>query len=393
MSAVPSTSVDLEAWNDYTRRAQRLAERLWTPDFPASPQQRALGISHLARQLMCWTSWSVAHADPRRPMFQRQNDLITPWGGPNAENVYRHARVESGRRYRIRGKMNSCEEFMLTVRRGFMHEDQWGTVFQVSASTLGIGEGDDFELLVGGTAEGAIPLPAGAAMVTFREYYFDWRPLEPAVFTIECLDDDAVDPVPLVDAEAVAQQLDRAIDGAEHSIENWNRYMLERRAEGVDNTFAPPHKVSKGLEDARYGFCFWDLEPDQALVVESTVPDARYWSLQLYQLAWYDLVDLVDRQTSLNHRQTVIDADGKFRVVLSHADPGVANWLDVGGRKDGLLTFRWFWQKGNPEITTRVVALGEVDSVLPAGTPRVSATERVEQIRARRAHLAWRFRT
>jgi len=393
MSASPSTSVELEAWTDYTRRAQRLAERLWTPDFAVSPEQRSVGISHLARQLMCWTGWSVAHADPRRPMFQRQNDLITPWGGPNAENVYRHARVEPGRRYRIRGKMNSCEEFMLTVRKGFMHEDQWGTVFQTSATDLGIGEGDTFELLVGGTDEGAIPLPAGAAMVTFREYYFDWRPLEPAVFTIECLDDDAIAAVPLVDASTLARQLDRAIDGAEHSIENWNRYMLDRRAEGVDNTFAPPHVVSKGLEDARYGFCFWDLEPDQALVVESTVPDARYWSLQLYQLAWFDLVDLVDRQTSLNHRQVAIDGDGKFRVVLSHADPGVANWLDVGGRRDGLLTFRWFWQNGNPEITTRVVPVRDVDKVLPDDTVRVTPDERIEQIRARRAHLAWRFRT
>lgn len=230
-------------------------------------------------------------------------------------------------------------------------------------------------------------------MVTFREYYFDWRPLEPAVFTIECLDDDAIDPVPLVDAVAIARQLDRAIDGAEHSIENWNRYMLDRRAEGVDNTFAPPHKVAKGLEDARYGFCFWDLEPDQALVVESTVPDARYWSLQLYQLAWFDLVDLVDRQSSLNHRQMHIDADGRFRVVLSHADPGIANWLDVGGRRDGLLTFRWFWQKGNPDLTTKVVPLDQVRGELPDDVATVTPAERIEQIRARRAHLAWRFRT
>ena len=65
-AATPSTPLELEAWGDYLRRAQKLAERLWHPDFPASPEQRTLGISHLARQLMCWTNWSVAHADPRR---------------------------------------------------------------------------------------------------------------------------------------------------------------------------------------------------------------------------------------------------------------------------------------------------------------------------------------
>ena len=37
--------------------------------------------------------WSLAHQDPRAPMFQRQNDLVLQWGGPNADNIYRHARV------------------------------------------------------------------------------------------------------------------------------------------------------------------------------------------------------------------------------------------------------------------------------------------------------------
>lgn len=393
MTQDPSTAVELDAFGDYLTRAKKLSDRLWSDDFPSSPQQRTLGISHLARQLMCWTNWSVAHADPRRPMFQRQNDLITPWGGPNAENVYRHARVESGRRYRIIGKMHSCEEFMLTVRKGFMHEDQWGTVYQVSATDLGIKEGDDFEILVGGDEDGAIPLPPDSAMVTFREYYYNWRPLEPAVFTIECLDDDAIEPVPLVDAASLARQLDRAIDGAEHSIENWNNYMRNQRAEGEDNTFAPPHKVSKGLADARYSFSYFDIDPTQALVIESTVPDARYWSLQLYQLAWFDLIDMVDRQSSLNHTQVKIDGDGKFRVVLSHADPGVVNWLDIGGRKEGLVTFRFFWGQNEPDISTQLVAVDDVQSLLPPDTTRVTRDERIEQIRARRAHLAWRFRT
>ena len=80
------------------------------------------------------------HADPRRPSFQRQNDLITQWGGPNADNVYRHARVEPGRRYRIRGRMHSCEEFILAVRAGFMHLPTWGTLFEITATDLGIGE-------------------------------------------------------------------------------------------------------------------------------------------------------------------------------------------------------------------------------------------------------------
>ncbi len=165
----------LDAWRDLCRRLELMGERVLSDDFP--PHERVALLEHLAGQAMCWTGWSVFHADAGRPAFQRQNDLVTPWGGPNADNVYRHARVDPGRSYRIRGRMHSCEDFLLTVRAGFMHEPRWGTIHEVSASDLGIRQGDTFELLVGGEstvgppADGTsppprwVPLPDGAAMV------------------------------------------------------------------------------------------------------------------------------------------------------------------------------------------------------------------------------------
>ena len=383
-----------QAWREACQRFERLGERIFDADFPAATDDRVEGVAHVTQQIMSWLSWSVFHADPRRPAFQRQNDLITPWGGPNADNVYRHARVASGRTYRIRGRMHSCEEFILAVRAGFMGQQKWGTLHHLSGSDLGIGRGDEFDFLVGGDAEGAVPLPEGAATVSIREYYFDWRVDEPATFTIECLDDDAIAPRERLGDNELAARIEDAVTGAEHSIEYWNRYMVEHRAEGTDNEFAPPMKLAKGLSDARYRFCFWDLAEDEALVVESNVPDSRYWSFQLYNLAWFELVDPVDRQTSLSHEQVSIDGDGRVRVVVSHRDPGVANWLDAGGRRDGLLTIRWFWPgSSDPDPTTRVVKVGELASDLPPDTVRVDAAQRIAALQERRRHLAWRFRT
>lgn len=391
-TGIGPSSPELAAWHDLTGRAAALGDRLINEDFPSGPADRADGFAHIAQQLICWLGWSVFHADARRPFFQRQNDLVTPWGGPNADNVYRHARVSADRRYRIRGRMNSCEEFMLAVRAGFMHEERWGTLHAVAATDLGIAEGDDFELTVGG-GDADIPLPEGAAMVSIREYYYDWRATEPATFTIECIDDDAVAPAGRLDAATLARRLEAAVTGTEHSIENWNRYLLERRAEGTANTFNPPHRVAKGLAAARYAFCFFDLGPGDALIVETDVPDARYWSFQLYELAWYELIDPYEHQTSLNHRQARVDADGRLRVVVSAQDPGVANWLDTGGRRNGLLTMRWFWPNDDPDPTTRVLPISAVEAALPPDVERVDATGRVGEMQRRRAHLSWRFRT
>jgi len=384
-------SADRAAWDDFCRRLGALGERLQTETFPDAAHDRADGYAHLAEQVLCWTGWSMFHADPRRPAFQRQNDLILQWGGPNADNVYRHARVEAGRRYRIRGRMHSCEEFILAVRAGFMHEPTWGTLHEVTATELRIGEGDEFDFVVGDG--GQVDLPDGALTVSIREYYYDWRPLEPATFTIECIDDDVDVPAPRLTPDDVDLRLTRAIAGIEHSIEYWNTYMLERRAEAPSNTFAPPLKVAKGLDAARYGFCFWDLGDDEALVIASDVPDARYWTFQLYEMGWFELADTVDRQASLNHTQVELDDDGRMHVVLSHDDPGVPNWLDTGGRRGGLLTFRWFWPQGDPTPSAKVVALNELRDHLPAATPAMGGAGRAAALRRRREHLSWRFRT
>ena len=382
---------DQAAWDDLCTRLAALGAGLHDDEFPSSPEDRADGYAHVAEQLLCWAGWSIFHAEPRRPAFQRQNDLITQWGGPNADNVYRHARVETGRRYRVRGRMHSCEQFILAIRAGFMHEPTWGTLVEVTASELGIGEGDEFDFVVGG--DGPVPLPAGAATVSIREYYFDWRAEEPAMFTIECLDDDVDAPAPRRTPDALAPQLDRAITATEHSVGYWNTYMRERQAESSPNTFAPPLKLSKGLDAARYGFCFWDLAPDDALIVETDIPDAPYWTFQLYELGWFELADLVERQASLNHTQVAIDDDARARVVVSERDPGVANWLDTGGRPAGLLTLRWFWPKGDPTPSTRIVPVTDVARHLPPDTATIDAPGRTEVMRRRREHLAWRFRT
>lgn len=381
----------VDAWTAACDRLAAVGRRLAGADFPADDVDRADGVAHVAEQALCWIGWSVFHADPRRPAFERQNDLITQWGGPNADNVYRHARVERGRRYRIRGRMHSCDEFVLAVRAGFMHLETWGTLFEITATDLGLGPGDEIDLLVG--EGGPVPLPEGALSVSIREYYFDWQEAEPATFTIECLDPDADAPGGRTDGTTVARRLDEAVRGVEVSVDYWNTYLRDHQAAHPANSFAPTFGLAKGLDAARYGFCFWDLGPDDALVVEVPRPAARYWSFQLYEMAWFELVDVTERQSSLNHAQLAVDADDRVRVVVSHRDPGVANWLDAAGRRTGLCSFRCFWAEDAPTPTARVVPVTDVASALPEGTVACGPDERLAALRARRRHLAWRFRT
>lgn len=395
MSGSEPDRIEQRAWSEFCARLDAVGASLLADPFPADPSVRAEGFDHLADQVLCWLGWAVGYPDARRPFFMRQNDLVTQWGGPNADNVYRHARIDPALRYRIRGRMHSCEEFILAMRAGFMHQEKWGTLAEHNASDLGIVEGADFEILLGGdgTEQGWLPIPDGAVMCSIREYYFDWRELEPATFTIECL--DGPDHLPRVGAEDFAAKVDDAARGVERSMEYWNRYMLDERALRDDNSFRGSFALEKGLAAARYGFCFWDLGPDDALVIETEIPDARYWSVQLYPEGWFELADPVERITSLNHRQIRVSDDGRLRLVVSHRDPGVDNWLDAGGRQRGLCTLRWFWPRSDaaPDPQATLVGVDEVWAHLPSDTVRVTPGERADALAARRRHLAWRFRT
>ena len=393
MTGSKAPAPELAAWRELCRRIESLGEEVLRAPYPSAPADGPEAIAHLADQVACWLGWAVGHTDTTAPFFQRSNDLVTQWGGPNQDNAYHHARIDASRRYRVSGRMNSCEDFVLTLRAGFMHNEVWGTRATITASERGIGPGDAFEVLLGGA--GGDPawtrIPEGVKIVSLREYYLDWRAAEPAVFTIECLDDVPAPPRP--DGEEVAAKIREALSQVQDSITYWNAYLNEHRAKGRDNAFALPMKLAKGLGVARYAFCFWDLAPDEALCIETDVPDARYWNLQLATLGWFEPVDPIHRITSINQAQARVDSDGRLRAVVAHTDPGVPNWLDTGGHRQGLLTFRWFWPRSDPAPSTRVVKRGELAGWMPPGSPRVDAAARRAEIRARKQHLAWRFRT
>ena len=109
------------------------------PEFPTGAREPAEGIRHLATSAACWLSTAFS-AEKDLGMY-RLNDLLTPWGGPNGDNVYRHARIDDQGTYRLRGHMHSCEEFLLALRIGNMHQAEYGTLGELTATDLGIGPG------------------------------------------------------------------------------------------------------------------------------------------------------------------------------------------------------------------------------------------------------------
>jgi hypothetical protein len=69
------------------------------------------------------------------------------------------------------------------------------------------------------------------------------------------------------------------------------------------------------------------------------------------------------RRTSLNRKQTTLEHDGSFKIVLAASDPGVPNWLDTEGRPSGSVFWRFQLPEGEiAPLETKVVKIGDAKS-------------------------------
>jgi len=114
-------------------------------------------------------------------------------------------------------------------------------------------------------------------------------------------------------------------------------------------------------DNVRYLSGYWRLAPYEALVVDFVADGtADYWNLVIMSI-WEETVDWRERPTSVNRANAVRRADGRVRVVVAHADPGVPNWLDTACHPEGSIALRWFLSTAPlPEADTRVVPLDQI---------------------------------
>ncbi len=167
------------------------------------------------------------------------------------------------------------------------------------------------------------------------------------------------------------------------------------------NRFNPPNAAARGTGGGQstniYAGGVYELEPDEALVIESRVKvPPQYIGFHLSNL-WGESHDFANHQSSLNGHQMEIDADGVLRWVVAHRDPGIANWLDTTGHREGFLVPRWAYSKTPPKaewptIGAKKVPFAEIRQQLPKNVPMVSPDERRKRIRERQLHVQRRYR-
>jgi hypothetical protein len=321
--------------------------------------------------------WGILGGDPLAPMFSPPYPAHRlDWGACNPDGVYRKVLVRDDCAYRIHGRIGNARYFSLDFRPSSHNET-------VTPADLDPDPEGRFEIYVGGREQGLWwPMQPGTHAIVTREFFGNWTEARKARLRIDRI--DGSDRPAHDDSERIVAAF--GVIGR-WMLEGGVRYWLEHTTnilERAENSFLGEfQRKETKLPVVCPGA--WHLAADEALLIELPDPQATYWGLQVASSLVHTL-DFSKSLTSFNNAQAHRDADGTYRLVLAHEDPGVCNWLDTGGLEYGTLFLRCYRAMSPAAPRTTLMKFADLHQAVDA--KRYTTEERRAQISERREGVA-----
>ena len=202
-----------------------------------------------------------------------------------------------------------------------------------------------------------------------------------------------IPPLPIAEAPFVRGTLTALLLGVRGANQQ-ARYMALATTDPDTGELRPPNVLTQPASNAEFlsnqlqSNGYFQLAEDEALVLTIDPVGAGFFTVPVYN-DWTITDDYWNQQTSLNNDQAVANPDGTYTMVVSLADPAVANWVSTGGLSQGIISMRFQDLDPdavrNPSVDSAVVKLADLADYLPAGTVYVTPAERAAQLVARKA--------
>jgi hypothetical protein len=389
------------AWAQWHRTLDEMRAAVEaTPRYRDHPEHRAQAIQSLLEAEAMVHNQVIAPRPERPRCFNRTgwNPDVLALGQPAADGLYGHLLLDGRRSYTLRGRIGEVRIMLLQVYNEVFGHAGYHMLGNYDVSTLAAPDGT-FEITCSAERPDAgpwIPLdPAsGHNFVLVRRFFDDWF-VDMGSLDVEV--HGAAEPWPFTDEAALARRLEAAT--------SYLRYLVVRFTIGLYDFYLDaaggPNRIDysagetipdiAGNPVTYYGWGVIEVGPEDAVIVEQELPDSAYWSFQLGDV-WSRPIEPMHRQSDLNARRAVVDADGRVRAVISRRDPGVPNWLDPGGRSEMVIVTRNYRERSQVAgPVVRTVPFAELREHLPAGTPTITAERRAEALAHRTLGLSRLF--
>ncbi len=380
---------DLDAAQAWAQLLDRLsaAAKLVT----ASPlAHNRLDLASGLRHLLVLAAIGIDEAlrfdpDPILGISRTSTDDVLTWGMECPDAIYTRAVMRGDETYRLFGNRGTARYVGLQTMNGIV------ATANVLVDELEVDPQGNFEVIISADErEGNwMRIDGDHPALVVRHFFYDWNIETPSSLRIERIGSGSERSRLTIDQHAViSRQLVALGDFLYANL----KFFHDWGSTPTANEFLAPMDFSLvgGAAENRPVIGRWELQPDEALILEVKPPNGVYWSYSLGN-PWWETIHYGRHQSSLNAHQAAVDSDGLLRTVVCSRDPGVANWLDTAGYSNGAMILRCVRTDTAPTPSTRVVKFDDIASALPGDTQTVTAAERAAIIDARRRAVHARF--
>jgi hypothetical protein len=349
-------------WDDFCDALKRAGAVVLREGSPRNTFDRAEGFRYLSRLTRVALESYIEFADPRAPVLRRPAHETVKIGADNPDNYYQSAAISGEYEYRIRGTRGSIHYLGIGTYAGnYGSAARSGQTGYVEAHDLSIAADGSFELAISCDEHPGnwLPMESDTSSLIVRQTYRDRRKERIAELVIERVGADG--PPATLTPDFLDSGLAAAaayVDGTATLFAEWAegfaRHPNELRL--LDPAIA---RAAHGDPNICYFHGYWELAPDEVLLVEATPPHCDYWNLQLNN-HWMESLDYRYHNIAVNHHAAVYEPDGSVRIPISHTDPGIPNWLETAGHNRGTMCLRWIGAKEHPNPSTRKLKLSDL---------------------------------
>lgn len=334
---------DGTTWREFCELLAAAGDVILADGNPSDPLDRAEGFRMLTRLLRGSLESTLEWGDPDRPHLICTCHETIKIVAENPDNLYLGTSMSGRHAYRIWGTRGEARWLSFnTFAGGGFGSGGRGTGTTLHEHELTVEPDGTFELVcsVEPRPGNWLRLEPDTRSLTIRQTFTDKAGQTPAELHIERLGDDGTPPPPLDPVH-----LHRSLLTAGHyvaAIAEIGASWARRQAE-FPNTFANAQlDDTRAFKDPQITWhqAYFELEDDEALVVEFTPPPCDYWMIGLHN-HWMETLDYRYHRVVLNDRSAHVEPDGSVRCVIAHRDPGVPNWLDTAGHRRGTVGVRW----------------------------------------------------
>jgi hypothetical protein len=344
-----------QAWVDFCRALEKAGEVVLRERAPSTPLDRAEGYRYLTRLVREMLYSTVENADPDFPRLHELDRVKI--GADNPDNVYLSANIRGDRTYRITGTRGTIAYFSIGSKANrYAKDGTMASTGELSDRDLVVDPDGTVEIIASATPHDKnwLPLAADSTGLVVRQTYLDRTTETPGRWHIEQI--GGPDQPKELDPAFLAKALQRAalsVHGTAATFAHWAETFMSRPNE-LPDFGQDMFQRAGGDPEIFYLHGYWTLEPGQAWVIETDVPDCPYWNFQLSNW-WMESLDH-ERRTTVNKHTATLDS-GTLTIVVAQRDPGWGNWIDTCGHTSGTALLRWLGATNHPIPRCRVIDL------------------------------------